>query len=195
MIEFFVNQNNREVKELLIKLSAALRSDAPAIIAETGAKLTRSHITGIARSRHRSRAPRNFYQDAADSVVSRVVTDGAEISIPHIGFALRYHGGTVRPSGRISAITGRPIKRLAIPFSGSEAEGKNPGDFDNVFFVKGRNGKGFLAAKKGSGMIGMLFALVLKTEHDPDPSILPKDSDYQTNAEHALNALIKEVTR
>jgi len=194
MIELFVNIDNKEVAALLKKLPQALRDDAPAMIGQIGAKLTKKHITGIARSRHRSGSPRNFYQKAADAVVSDVVTDGAEITIDHTGFALRYHGGRVEPSGRTSLITGRPIRRLTIPIKGSEAEGKTAGDFDDMFAIKGRrSGTAFLAGKKSNGMIGLLFALVKYTDHDPDPSILPTDADYQAAATDGIGKLLNEV--
>lgn len=196
MINLFVNIDNKEVATLLKELPITIRQKAPQVVAEAGAELTRVHIDGISRARHRSRSPRDFYQAAANSVIQQVVSDGAEISIPHIGFALRYHGGTVRPSGRISLITGRPIRRLAIPLSGSPAEGKTPGDFDNVFVVKGKKkGTAFLAGKKGRGLIRLLFALVEKTEHKADHSILPTEAEYQTAAEKAIQTLINEVNR
>jgi hypothetical protein len=96
----------------------------------------------------------------------------------------------------VSLITGRPIKRLAIPLSGSEAEGKTPGEFKNAFVVKGRRrGSLLLAGKKGNGMIGLLFALVEKTEHKADKSILPEERDYQSAVEKSLNKLIDEVSK
>lgn len=194
MIEMFVNIDNAQVQQLIKDLPAAIRRDVPLVVASAGAELTRSHITGIARSRHRPRVRNNFYQDAADSVISKQVADGAEISIPHVGFALRYEGGTIRPSGRISLVTGKPIKKLAIPIKGSPAEGRSPGEFSGVFVIKGkRKGTAFLAGKKSNGMIGLLFALVAKTEHNPDPSILPTDAQYQTAAMEAIAELLNEV--
>ena len=40
----------------------------------------------------------------------------ATIDITHIGGRLQWRGGTVKPSGRKSEVTGRRIKSLLIPF-------------------------------------------------------------------------------
>ena len=196
MIELMVNIDNREVAKLLKALPERYRQHAPMVVAEAGAELTRAHLSTVATTRHRSFSRHNYYADAARSVVSKTVPEGAEIAIPHVGFALRYEGGTVVPSGRISLITGRPIRKLAIPLKGSPAEGKTPGEFGELFVIKGRKrGTAFLAGKKSNGMIGLLFGLYDKTKHTADASILPTEGAYQAASEAAVNTLINEVTR
>ncbi len=191
MLEVIVN--TEEITALFSRLHGAAEKDAPRVVAESAAELTRRHLEGVASRRHRSHVKRNYYLEARDSVVHDHDGSSAWVEIPHVGFALRYYGGTVRPSGRVSAITGRPIKRLAIPLSGSEAEGKTPGDFDDAFVIKGRRkGTALLAGRKGNGMIGLLFALVKKTEHKADLSVLPTASEYNNAAVEALETLIQE---
>lgn len=193
MIDVIVNSN--EITDLVSRLYGVAADDAPRIIALAARDLTTAHLTGIANKRHHS-PYRNFYQDAADAAEAKFDNASASVEIPHTGLALRYYGGTVRPSGRISLITGKPIERLAIPIKGSGAEGKTPGDFKGVFFIKGRySGKSFLAGKKPNGMIGLIFALVPKTRHTADKSILPTTEEYNDVAVNALTQLLEELDR
>lgn len=193
MLDVIVNSN--EITDLISRLYGAAEADAPLVIATAASDRTKAHLKGVSSKRHRAGSIRDYYADAAESVEPQVDGRTAAIEISHTGFALRYYGGTVRPSGRISAVTGRPIKRLAIPIKGSEAErgGKHPGDFDDMFFIKGRKqGTGFLAGKKSNGMIGLLFGLYVKTEHKADKSILPTTAEYNDAAVEALEQLLEE---
>jgi len=193
MLKIIVNSD--AVTELFSKLYGAAAEKGTEVVAEAAAELTRTHIDGIAGKRHRSRSPRNYYAEAAASVIREWDDNTATVSIPHAGFALRYYGGTVRPSGRTSLITGKPIRRLAIPISGSPAEGKTPGDFKDIFFLKSKKGNGLLAQDKGNGLISVLFSLHDKTEHEEDKSILPTDAEYDAAVVKAIETLIEEQDR
>ena len=166
------------------------------VVAEAAADLTRSHFRELSQDRHRASQPRNYYQLAADAVEFKAVDGGAEVTIPHTGIALRYFGGTVRPSGRISLVTGKPITRLAVPFSGSEAEGKTPGEFADLFVLSSAlgksTGKAVLARKTSSGGFVALFALLAKTEHEPNETILPENAEYEETAVSAIREMIEE---
>lgn len=61
-----------------------------------------------------------FWGAAKRSVNPPVIRDNkATIDITHIGVRLQWLGGTVKPSGRKSEVTGRRIKSLLIPFRDS----------------------------------------------------------------------------
>ena len=85
-----------------------------------------------------------------------------------------------------------PIKKLADPNQGQPCRGPISRRVLGVFVIKGQTqGHGFSGRQKSNGMIGLLFALVAKTEHNPDPSILPTDAQYQTAAMEAIAELLK----
>lgn len=194
MITLSVNTDSREVQAVLRRLRRDLQGGAAArVVAEAGADVTRGHLFGLAAARHRRGQPQNFYARAADSVVARALADGAEITVPHTGLALRYYGGTVRPSGRVSLVTGRPIRRLAVPIPGKGAEGKTPAEFDGLFMIRSKGGNALLAGRKANGMVGLLFMLLPKTEHRPDKGVLPGDDEYRSAAAEALTLLLEET--
>ncbi|MRN10747.1 hypothetical protein [Faecalibaculum rodentium] len=61
-----------------------------------------------------------FWGKAKQSVNPPVIRDNkATIDITHTGVRLQWLGGTVRPTGRRSEVTGRPIRSLLIPFKDS----------------------------------------------------------------------------
>ena len=65
-----------------------------------------------------------FWGAAKRSVNPPVIRDNkATIDITHIGVRLQWLGGTVKPSGRKSEVTGRRIKSLLIPFRDSPCAG------------------------------------------------------------------------
>ena len=87
---------------------------------------------------------REFYKKAAESVQLASSADAAIVSITQRGIALRRYGGTVRPTGRTSDVTGKPIKNLALPVGGAPS----PGEF--------RGKLAFIAKKNGGDTTGYL---------------------------------------
>jgi len=195
MIDISVNLEERGLRGFVRSLQWTLQGPAASeVVGEACADLTRGHLRGLASRRHRPGLPHSFYGRAADAVVSETVTGGAVITVPHEGLALRYYGGTVRPSGRVSLVTGRPITRLAVPITGKGAEGKTPGDYKDLFvIVSRRSGKAVLAGRKPGGKVGILFALVKSTRHTADKGVMPADADYERAASDALDELLTET--
>lgn len=63
---------------------------------------------------------RVFWGRAKQSVEPPVLYDSmASFAITQVGVRLQWLGGTVRPTGRRSEVTGRPIRSLLIPFKDS----------------------------------------------------------------------------
>jgi len=195
MLDINVKFDGSGAVGLLRKLQWTFQgSAAAAVVAEACGDLTRGHLRRLAGRRHRPGIAHNFYLRAADAVVAERVTGGAAVTIAHEGLALRYYGGTVRPSGRISLVTGRPIRALAVPKPGSGAEGKTPGEFGKLFVVASkRSGKAVLAGRGPAGMVRVLFLLLKSAEHKADKSVLPKDRAYQEAGAEALDDLLAET--
>lgn len=96
---------------------------APAIRAEMVADVARAARQAV-RDSFQSMLDRTqsqgFWGKARRSVNPPVIRDNkATIDITHTGVRLQWLGGTVRPTGRRSEVTGRPIRSLLIPFKDS----------------------------------------------------------------------------
>lgn len=135
-----------------------------------------------------------FWKKAAQSVVGNSTATDATVSIRQRGVALQYYGGTVKPSGRISDVTGRPITRLAVPLDAS-AHGKMPGDFPKDSLICIGN---ILARKVGRAkdapLIAM-FALVRSVRIKPHPDVLPPEDQIREAAQTAASKYIRRNLR
>lgn len=68
----------------------------------------------------RASQSRYFWPEASQSVTPpRLDGNMAVVLITKKGVRLHWMGGTVRPSGKTSRVTGRPIKSLLVPFDDS----------------------------------------------------------------------------
>ena len=123
-----------------------------------------------------------FWQKAAASVKGTSTATDATVSITHRGVALQYYGGKVKPSGRISSVTGRPITRLASPLDAS-AYGKTPGDFPKGSLTL--IGNVLARMPKGGGFGTALFALVRSVTIKKHPDVLPTEAEIGAAAVNA----------
>lgn len=143
------------------------------IIAAEAANVVRDHFTALDRSRHRSGGTFHFYARAARATHHGVQGNNAFVSIDHEGIALRRFGGTVKP---------RKGTYLTLPAIDA-AQGKRAREFSGLHFRRN--------AGKDSGRLcdaaGRVFYwLVKSTTHQPDPSVLPTDSEIQSATTTAL---------
>lgn len=153
--------------------------DLAEIIGESCADLLRDWLTRLAQERHRPGQRHNFYLDAADAVISEPRPGRVTLSIHKAGLAQRLNGGVIRPSGRLSIATGRPIRRLAVPIPGTRAEGRVPAEFPGLFpvAVKGDPGRAYLRDESGP-----LFYLLRSVTQSPDPTVLPSAAAISARA-------------
>ena len=195
MIAMVVNIQDNGAREFLSALHMSLAGEsANAVAAEAAAERTREHFKALSASRHRPGSSKDYYQNAVEAVVSSADASSGKVSIDYTGLALRRYGGEVKPSGKTSLITGKPIRRLAVPKEGSEAEGRTPYDFrGKVSLVVTKRKKAFLGKPEADGSFSPLFWLVETTHHDPDPSVLPTDDDFYSAVKTALSDLVEEL--
>lgn len=132
--------------------------------------LVRKHLReGPATRRNRFGATSTgFYQRVIDSVSARATSTQGTVSIVERGFALRLHGGTVKPTRK---------QWLTIP-AVAEAHGKRVrevgGGYAKQRWVFGSGGRPTAIAEKSTGRV--LFWLTKITTHHADPSLLPTES-------------------
>lgn len=182
MISLSIDMADANIRETLARIGERLTPSACAtVVAEAGADVVRDHLVTLSRTRHRPNQKINYYLQAADSVIRETSGGDAVIRIPHTGMAQRYHGGDIVPSGRPSPVTGKPVTRLAVPLSGTPAEGHVPADFPSLFLVTRKGVKrgdktksAFLARNASGGAVQRLFILLDKVTQLEDPTVLPE---------------------
>lgn len=126
----------------------------------------------------------------ARSVVGSVNDDGILLGAGDdkaaIGLRQRYYGGQIPRGGPKSGPSG---KFLAIPIS-PQSNGKVPADFPNCFFIKGKNGKGYLvdggkhvkkAGKRnasGGQSLVFLFLIIGSVNQEKNPLVVPTNDEF-----------------
>ena len=151
---------------------------------------------------------KDYYDAAADATSMEETAEGVSVSIAWRGIGLHwlgtqdYLGGPLRPTGRISEITGKPIQNLAIPtrnaprghggtrsiysagfrkddlqFIPSKNGGRN-GNVTGVLILKtAQSSTGKKAARKlfrkGARTGDVLYVLCREVTIPPTPGILP----------------------
>lgn len=152
------------------------------------------HVRKLLHDHLAARPGRSYWKEAAEATEVEASGGQYTVAVHQRGVALHYYGGTVKPTGRISSVTGKPIKRLLIPFDDSplrkqKAElselGIDPGDM----FVLKKPARAILAAKQGSGVL-MLGVLKTQQKFDADKTVLPtEEAMRQAGAEGANEAM------
>lgn len=136
---------------------------------------------------------RYFWQGAADSTEVDKQTEGstAYVVVRQKGVRLHWKGGTVRPTGKPSAVTGKPTKSLLIPFADSPlrkkgvtlAELKLPEEEMHV--ITSRNGCPLLVhgkRLKTRTNLTWLGKLVPQAHFDARPDVLPNAKELKSAA-------------
>lgn len=91
-------------------------------------------------------------------------------------------------------LTIRPIKSraLTIPMHRS-AYGKKASEFSDLFVVKKKNGKSFLAKSNGSGGITFMYFLANQVHQPRDSRLMPSDDIFRKNICSRITSYIQKV--
>lgn len=138
-----------------------------------------------------TRGGREYWGGAAKATTAQITGDGVLVSVKQPGVRLHWLGGTVRPGKGTSSKTGAPTRALAIPQTDA-LRGIMPGGHAGpLAFVPARSGAlvGLLVdgvqktstrgKNKGQPYVApapngaVKYALVTRTVHHPDPTVLP----------------------
>lgn len=128
-----------------------------------------------------ARPGRSYWKEAAEA--TEVEEQGGElvVSVNHVGVGLHYHGGKVKPTGRISSVTGKPVKRLLVPFEDSPLRVQKAELYElgippqDMFVLRGKR-HAVLAARRGQGEPLYLGVLLASVEISEDKTVLPDDA-------------------
>ena len=103
----------------------------------------------------------------------------ADVDVP--GASRAYHDIEIRPKVR---------QALTIPMH-REAFGRSAADFNDLFVVKKKDGKAFLAKNDG-GNLSMMFFLAKHVHQRMDTRIMPTDNELASVAMSRLSRLVQE---
>jgi len=217
MLRLTVNLEDAAARDTLARLRGRLedRTDLHEAMAEGAGELVRNHLLD-----RNTRSPNTgYYGKAARSVETSADGIAARIRIPQAGMALRYYGGRVTAGKSTSSATGQPTKNLAVPTPHvpvRNGERLRPGEMRDLAFIPNRKGgvsvtTGYLVEgiakritkgpNKGKERIvpapngRRFFALRGWTDHQPDPGVLPTESELTTAAVDAAVGYLAAIDR
>lgn len=189
-IEFDASATEAELARTRAALSN--REEVNAVVEIAAEKVVKEHLlANYANKPNRLSAPPTGYWKQAIEA-TRVTSDdaGVTVAIEQIGIRIKYYGGVIRPSGRPSEVTGKPIRWLTIPIH-MGAHGKSIMDLGGkkrtylqAQFVKFKPG----AQAQDSDPRYFIFKKSVTIK--PDPNILPPDEAIVAECVAALNSLM-----
>ena len=148
-------------------------------------------VAALVRTHLRKLPGKSFYKQAADSTSVSSHNNAHCVPISKKGIALQFFGGTVRPTGRISPVTGRPTRALLIPLIPKT-------QFHNLssaaFILTSRSGSLLLVSKQHPAHTLTPIALLRKSATiKPHPHILPSHSQIKSTAAKAAAAALAHI--
>lgn len=149
---------------------------------------------------------RRYWKDARNSTKVEMRGDSCSVSVNHKGVRLHWLGGEVRPTGKPSESTGRPTRRLLIPFAESplrkrretlaETMGSSGMKEYRVVVIKGDGRCPLLAAvrprKKKTDII-WLGRLVHRARFHPRPEVIPPGETLRREAMQGMVQHMKHL--
>jgi hypothetical protein len=156
------------------------------IMARSAAKAVRENFVEVGKTeRNRFGKPSTFWARMRRGVSTFSDSVRAVVRMPY-EIGLRYHGGTIRPTGN--------RKALAIP-AAAESYGKSPRSFSDLVFVPlHRGGLIGLLIKPGKPL-KVLYQLVAQATIKPKPEVLPSDAAFRTAIAGDLKQYLAQSAR
>lgn len=164
-----------------------------------------NRVRALTKQHLEAKGGRSYWSDAANATEVKQVDGQLLVSVNHIGVRLHYYGtaglpgGVLRATGRVSAATGKPTKRLLIPNEESPLRRAGVklyelGLAEQDVSVHRKNGRAWLFGRMG-GQEVLLGQLVESVHMDADPTTLPPDSALSDAAAEGALAKLKQLFR
>lgn len=150
---------------------------------------------------------KHYWHGAASSTQVAEQTEGstAYVVVRQKGVRLHWKGGTVRPTGKPSEVTGKPTKALLIPFDDSPLKKRRVSlhelhyPKENLHVFKSAGGCPILVAaeqmKRKTKLI-WLGKLVKAAHFDARPEVMPNEQELKSaavlGAGEAINAILRQ---
>ncbi len=159
----------------------------------------------------------NFYGKAATAVGHESADGGAVVYTQHTGVNYQRYGGVLKPSGRISAATGKPIRNL-IRAASPAAHGRLPSEFGNLTFAfsldGGRWRPSLVQSETETKAVGkvrkdgtrrqkvvrklgeIMYWLMKQAKKDPDDDVFPPSDLVRDNVQlNLLQYVVRNARR
>lgn len=149
---------------------------------------------------------KHYWHGAASSTQVAEQTEGctAYVVVRQKGVRLHWKGGTVRPTGKPSEVTGKPTKALLIPFDDSPLKKRRVSLYElhypeeNIHVIKSHSGCPILVAaehiKRKTKLI-WLGKLVKAAHFDARPDVMPAPEAMLAAAVDAGRTAIKRTMK
>jgi hypothetical protein len=177
------------VNQTLVKFSGITGESVAAQSVNPTRELTADHFFayGTAHPNRFKVTPTGYWNKAGQATKSSSSGDTINIIVDEKGtpglVGVRRHytgGGTIKPSGRISEITGKPIQYLTIPINGA-AHGKTVAMMRALGVDLYRKGSALFAKSSNTRSDSDVAMFALKKSigpQQPNPAIIPTPQQY-----------------
>lgn len=198
-----------EFVEAMARLDDALQTKATAVIEMAALKSVQDHLDDqyVPRQNALGGPSTGYWATVRNSAAAEVDGGAVTVSLTGVGLRMKYEGDVIRPSGRVSTVTGKPIKFLSIPVD-AQAHGKVPAEFGKKLYVRGfagGMGRSEGDSAQGSGLWlrqgrraadsdPLLFWLVKKVTIKADKGIFPPGPATAAACVAAVTNLIETQT-
>lgn len=177
-----------QLDQTLVKFAGLTGEEVASASTEPTREITIDHFYAYATA-HPNKfgaTSTGYWVNAGDNTVA--TSSGATVNIEVVEkvgkvVGVRRHytgGGTIKPSGRISEITGKPIQYLTIPINGA-AHGKTVAMMQRLGVDLYRKGSALFAKSGGTRSDSDVAMFALKKSvgpQTPNPSIIPTPQQY-----------------
>lgn len=172
-------QNNNSIEvgiaQLFRRLQSYLSQKSGKFIAEAISTSVKNHFGRL----HPGSS--HFDPNKANASLDTSLNQGVvDVDVP--GISRAYHDIDILPKTK---------QALTIPMH-REAYGKKAADFDDLFLVKRKDGKAFLARNNG-GNLSMMFFLAKHVHQRKDSGLMPTDDTLAINSMSRLSRLISDA--
>jgi hypothetical protein len=180
---------NQRVNQTLSKFAGLSGEEVAAQSVNPTRELTADHFFayGTAHPNRFRVTPTGYWNKAGQATKSSSSGDTINIEVDEKGtpglVGVRRHytgGGTIKPSGRISEITGKPIQYLTIPINGA-AHGKTAAMMRALGVDLYRKGSALFAKSGNTRSDSDVAMFALKKSigpQTPNPAIIPTPQEY-----------------
>ena len=159
------------VAEILSKITQRIKA--------TG-KIIQSALLTTTQNHFRTIYPSSTHYSPDKVTKGSTTENSGEIIIDVAGISRAYNDLKITPKIK---------SRLTIPIHQS-AYGKKASSFSNLFFIKKKNKKEFLAQKTGNG-ITFMYYLAKEVHQQRDPRLMPSNETYVDNIIARIKASLK----
>lgn len=185
-----------------ISVSGKINYQIAAVEKEAIAKAGMNALYLLITKNFRSLGGAKFWGDAVKSTLVQQRGDAANLTVSHKGVRLQYLGGTVKPTGKISEMTGRPITSLLVPLRNSPLKNKAlkelPIDPESIKVIPREGKPSLLAAITGKGknaVMTPLAVLLKQTTITPNDKVFPSIQAQVDAIQQQTDRTVKELLK